>query len=45
MLNRILHDYSDKYASKILAQIVPAMNPGGRIIVMDGLLPPRGTLP
>jgi hypothetical protein len=45
MFKRILHDYSHKYASKILAQIVPAMKPGSRIIVMDGLLPPRGAMP
>lgn len=45
MLKRILHDYSDKYASKILAQIITVMKPGSRVIVMDGVLPPRGAMP
>lgn len=44
LLRFICHDYSDKYASKILANIVPAMGPNSRILIVDGVLPPPGTL-
>ena len=44
-LKRILHDWADSYSVKILQAIVPAMKDGSRIIVMDGVMPPRGTVP
>ncbi|KAK5321117.1 hypothetical protein LTR93_006359 [Exophiala xenobiotica] len=44
LLRFICHDHSDKYAAKILANIVSAMGPTSRIIIMDGVLPPPGTL-
>lgn len=44
LLRLICHDHSDKYAAKILANIVSAMGPTSRIIIMDGVLPPPGTL-
>ena len=43
-LRFICHDYSDKYASEILRQIVPAMGKDSRIVVMDGVMPEPGTL-
>ncbi|KAK1770138.1 O-methyltransferase-domain-containing protein [Phialemonium atrogriseum] len=36
----ILHDWPDKYASKILGALVPAMKPGARIILCEGVFPP-----
>lgn len=44
-LKHILHDWSDKYALKILRNIIPALKPGARVIVMDGVLPPQGAVP
>ena len=41
----ILHDYSDLYAIRILKCLVPAMRPGSRLIVTDGILPPPNTMP
>ena len=42
LLRFILHDYPDKYAVKILKNIVPAMGPESRIVVMDGVVPDPG---
>jgi 6-hydroxytryprostatin B O-methyltransferase len=44
LLRFICHDYSDKYAAKILGNIIPAMGPKSRIVVMDGVVPPPGIL-
>ncbi|KAK4942802.1 hypothetical protein LTR10_017562 [Elasticomyces elasticus] len=44
LLRFICHDYSDKYAAKILANIVSAMGPKSKILIVDGVLPPPGTL-
>lgn len=44
-LKHILHDWSDKYALRILRNLIPALKPGARVIVMDGVLPPPGTVP
>ncbi|ETN39886.1 uncharacterized protein HMPREF1541_06112 [Cyphellophora europaea CBS 101466] len=41
----ILHDYSDKYAAKILSALLPAMKRGSRIILMEQILPPVGAAP
>lgn len=41
-LRHILHDYSDKYAIKILKNLLPVLVPGNRIIVCDIVLPPPG---
>ena len=45
LLRFILHDYSDLYATRILKCLVPAMKPGSRLIVVDGVLPPPNTMP
>ncbi|OCL03487.1 S-adenosyl-L-methionine-dependent methyltransferase [Glonium stellatum] len=45
LLRFILHDYPDKFAEKILENIVPAMKENARLIVMDGILPEPNTLP
>jgi hypothetical protein len=39
LLRFICHDYSDKYAARILGNIVAAMGPKSRIVVMDGVTP------
>lgn len=44
-LRMIMHDYSDPYCWKILRQIVPAMAPDSRIVIMDQVSPPVGVLP
>ena len=44
LLRYICHDYSDKYAAKILANIVTAMGPRSRIIVIDGIIPAPNTV-
>lgn len=44
LLRFICHDHSDKYAAKILANIVSTMGPTSRILIMDGVMPPPGTL-
>ena len=44
-LRMIMHDYSDDYCWKILRQIVPAMSPDSRIVIMDQVSPPVGVLP
>lgn len=45
LLRFILHDYPDRYAVKILENLVPALKDGARLIVMDGVLPEPNTLP
>jgi hypothetical protein len=44
-LKHILHDWADPYSVKIIRAIVSAMKDGSRIIVMDYVMPPRGTVP
>lgn len=45
LLRWILHDWSDKYAVKILRSLIPAMKPGARVLVNESCLPPPGTVP
>jgi hypothetical protein len=44
-MRRILHDWSDKYAVKVLQNIVPAMGPKSRILICELVLPPPGVVP
>jgi hypothetical protein len=39
----ILHDWPDKYASKILGALVPSLRSGSRIIMCEGIFPPPGS--
>lgn len=41
----ILHDWSDKYAARILKALVPALKKGAKILVMEYVLPEPGTVP
>ncbi|OCK81485.1 S-adenosyl-L-methionine-dependent methyltransferase [Lepidopterella palustris CBS 459.81] len=44
-LKHILHDWSDHYALRILRNLIPALKPGARVIIMDGVVPPRDAVP
>ena len=44
LLRMICHDYSDKYAAQILSNIVPAMGPDSRILIVDTVMPEVGVL-
>ncbi|KAI4261944.1 MAG: hypothetical protein L6R42_002870 [Xanthoria sp. 1 TBL-2021] len=44
MLRWILHDWSDKYAARILQKLVPALKPGAKVIVLEQVLPLAGEL-
>jgi 6-hydroxytryprostatin B O-methyltransferase len=45
LLRHILHDWSDVLAIKILQQLTKGMKDGALMIIVDGVLPPRGVLP
>ncbi|CZR64269.1 related to sterigmatocystin 7-O-methyltransferase precursor [Phialocephala subalpina] len=40
----IFHNWSDSYAIKILQSLVPALKPGARVLINDGILPEPGTV-
>ncbi|EPE28293.1 S-adenosyl-L-methionine-dependent methyltransferase [Glarea lozoyensis ATCC 20868] len=44
LLRHVLHDWSDKYAAKILGNLVPSLRTGARICVMDMCLPAPGSV-
>ncbi|OAP63231.1 hypothetical protein AYL99_02458 [Fonsecaea erecta] len=45
-LRMVMHNHSDALAVRVLRQIVPAMAPASRIVVMDQVMPPAvGLLP
>lgn len=44
LLRFMCHDYSDKYAAKILQGLVPALGPKSRILLFDGIMPAPGTV-
>jgi hypothetical protein len=39
----ILHNWSDKYACRILRAILPALKPGDRIVLNEQIMPEPGT--
>ncbi|KAF2272524.1 sterigmatocystin 8-O-methyltransferase [Westerdykella ornata] len=41
----IFHNWSDKYAAQILQALIPALKPGARILVQDGVLPEPRQIP
>lgn len=45
LLRWILHDWSDKYAIRILRALKPALKDGAKIIVMEHVLPESGSVP
>ncbi|KAG9235075.1 putative O-methyltransferase [Amylocarpus encephaloides] len=44
LLCLVLHDWSDKYATKILSNLIPSLKKGACIVVFDLCLPPPGDL-
>ena len=42
ILRWIMHNYSDKYASRILQRLIPALKNGARILINDYCLPEDG---
>lgn len=42
LLRLVLHDWSDKYATKIIKALVPALKPGAKVVVNDRVIPGRG---
>lgn len=45
MLKTILHDWPDKYAAKILANLVPQLKSGSRILLVEAVGLPEGVEP
>ena len=43
ILRFILHDWSDKYASRILQALVPALKVGARVLIVEHIAPDPGT--
>lgn len=44
ILRWILHNWPDKYCVKILRALVPAMEKGSKVLVVDAVMPDLGTL-
>ena len=42
LLRWVLHDWSDKYAMRILRALIPALKPGARVVLNEFVLPPPG---
>lgn len=40
IFRHILHDWNDKDSVKILSSLLPALKPGARVLISEGLLPP-----
>ncbi|KAL5041838.1 hypothetical protein BDW71DRAFT_157729 [Aspergillus fruticulosus] len=45
LLRFILHDHPDSTATTIVKNLIPAMRPGSRLIINDGVYPEVNTLP
>lgn len=43
-LRHILHDWPDEFAVKIIANLVPALKDGARILISDSVIPEPGML-
>jgi hypothetical protein len=44
LLRWVLHDWSDKYAAKILSNIAAAMGPQSQVVVIESITPPPGAV-
>ena len=45
LMRWVLHNWSDKYAIGILRSIIPALNVGAKILIMEIIVPEPGTVP
>lgn len=43
LLKHIIHDWNDEQCVRILRNCREAMSPGGRVVVLDAVIPPRNT--
>lgn len=43
-LRHILHDWPDEFATKIIANLVPALKDGSKVLISDSVIPPPGQL-
>jgi len=44
LLRWILHNWSDKYSTQILRNLVPALKPGAKVVICDNVLLAPGLL-
>ena len=44
ILRWVLHDWSDKYAARILRRLVPALKTGAKVLILEQVLPGPGQL-
>jgi ubiquinone/menaquinone biosynthesis C-methylase UbiE len=42
LLRHVLHDWSNKYARKILQALIPALKPGAKVVLNDRVIPGYG---
>ena len=42
LLRHTLHDWSNKYARKILTALIPALKPGAKVVINDRIIPNFG---
>ncbi len=40
----VMHNWSDKYVLQILRNLIPALKPGSRVLVNEGMLPEQGSV-
>lgn len=45
LLRLVLHDWSDKYAKKIINALIPTLKEGAKVVVNDRVVPGRGEAP
>ena len=41
----IFHDWSDRYARRIIENLLPGMRHGAKLIIMEGVIPPHKSIP
>lgn len=41
----VFHNWPDKYCIRILKMLVPALDQGARVLIMDSVMPPVGGAP
>ncbi|KAL9619983.1 MAG: hypothetical protein Q9160_005452 [Pyrenula sp. 1 TL-2023] len=45
LFKNVLHDWPDSYVVKILRNLVPALNPGAKVVICERPMPEPGTVP
>ena len=45
LLRIVIHDWPTLEATQIIRNLVDSMKPGGKLIIMDSVLPPPGSVP